>query len=92
VRKVLAGAARMKGRYGKQMLAKMLIGSKAKEMTKGGLDRLSTYGLLSELKESEGRLIDALPPRLLMQEETPPSVGATDSTRRRGHEGHGGID
>jgi len=74
VRMVLSGAARMKGRYGKQMLAKMLIGSKAKEMSKGGLDRLSTYGLLANLKESETLiLIDALlAVRLLMQvEETP---------------------
>jgi len=74
VRMVLSGAARMKGRYGKQMLAKMLIGSKAKELSKGGLERLSTYGLLANLKESEALiLIDALlAVRLLMQvEETP---------------------
>jgi superfamily II DNA helicase RecQ len=74
VRIVLSGAARMKGRFGKQMLARMLIGSKAKELSKGGLDRLSTYGLLAKLKESEAMLlIDALlAARLLMQvEETP---------------------
>ena len=74
VRMVLSGAARMKGRYGKQMLAKMLTGSKAKELSRGGLDRLSTYGLLAKLKESETLiLIDALlAVRLLMQvEETP---------------------
>jgi ATP-dependent DNA helicase RecQ len=74
VRMVLSGVARLKGRYGKQMVAKMLVGSKAKEMSRGGIDRLSTYGILSSLKESEAlTLIDALlAVRLLMQvEETP---------------------
>ena len=60
VRMVLSGGARLKGRYGKQMLAKMLIGSKAKELSKGGLDRLSTYGLLAKLKSRKrSTLIDA---------------------------------
>ncbi|HZN35889.1 MAG TPA: ATP-dependent DNA helicase RecQ, partial [Pirellulaceae bacterium] len=45
VRIVLSGAARLKGRYGKQMLAKMLVGSQAKEVTKFRLNQLSTFGL-----------------------------------------------
>ena len=72
VRIVLSGVARMKGRYGKQMLAKMLIGSKAKEVAR--LQSLSTFGLLNMLTEPQASaLIDSLlAVRLLMQvEETP---------------------
>jgi superfamily II DNA helicase RecQ len=64
----------MKGRYGKQMLAKMLVGSKAKEIAKFRLDKLSTFGLLAHLTEPQASgLIDSLlAARLLMQvEETP---------------------
>jgi len=74
VRIVLSGAARLKGRYGKQMLAKMLVGSQAKEVTKFRLNQLSTFGLLSRLTEPQAvSLIEALlATRLLMQvEETP---------------------
>jgi ATP-dependent DNA helicase RecQ len=74
VRIVLSGVARMKGRYGKQMLAKMLVGSKAKEIGKFRLDKLSTFGLLAHLTEPQASgLIDSLlAARLLMQvEETP---------------------
>jgi ATP-dependent DNA helicase RecQ len=74
VRIVLSGVARMKGRFGKQMLARMLIGSKAKEIAKLKLDKLSTFGLLNVLKEPQAlSLINALlEQRLLMQvEETP---------------------
>ena len=34
IRIVLSGVARMKGRFGKQMVARMLVGSKAKEVSK----------------------------------------------------------
>jgi ATP-dependent DNA helicase RecQ len=74
VRMVLSGVARMKGRYGKQMLARMLIGSKAKDVAKQRLDKLSTFGLLHALTEPQTlTLIHALlEQRLLMQvEETP---------------------
>ncbi|HEX5104595.1 MAG TPA: RQC domain-containing protein, partial [Pirellulaceae bacterium] len=72
VRIVLSGVARMKGRYGKQMIARMLVGSKSKEAARFG--QLSTFGMLSALNESQAvALIDALlAARLLMQvEETP---------------------
>jgi ATP-dependent DNA helicase RecQ len=71
---VLSGAARMKGRFGKQMLARMLIGSKAKNLIKFKLDQLSTFGLLKRISEPQAlALIDALlEQRLLIQvEETP---------------------
>jgi ATP-dependent DNA helicase RecQ len=74
VRIVLSGVARMKGRFGKQMVARMLVGSQAKEVEKFKLNKLSTFGLLSQLKESQAcALIDALlAVRLLQQvEETP---------------------
>ncbi len=73
VRKVLAGVARMcqRGQFGKKLLAAMLIGSTAARVTKLGLDRLSTHGILSELTEDEvTELIDAmLRLRLLAQVE-----------------------
>lgn len=53
VRKVLACAARMKGRYGKQMLAFTLKGSREKKVLQMGLDKLSTYGLLGEMTIDE---------------------------------------
>src|SRR5207244_12419376 len=74
VRMVLSGVARMKGRFGKQMVARMLVGSKAKDVEKFKLNKLSTFGLLSPLKESEAiALIDALlAARLLQQVEENP--------------------
>jgi ATP-dependent DNA helicase RecQ len=64
----------MKGRFGKQMVARMLVGSKAKDVEKFKLNSLSTFGLLSPLKEAEAvRLIDALlAARLLQQVEENP--------------------
>lgn len=61
VRITLAGAARMQGRFGKQLLGKMLGGSQAKEITKLRLDRLSTFGMLGKLLQPElFALVDAL--------------------------------
>ena len=99
---VLSGAARMKGRYGKQMLARMLIGSKAKNLAKFKLDQLSTFGLLKRISEPQAlALIDALlEQRLLVQvEETPhrPLVRLTPQGEevmkgRAALEGHLNID
>ncbi|MGH9903647.1 MAG: RQC domain-containing protein, partial [Pyrinomonadaceae bacterium] len=61
VRKILACAARMQGRFGKGLLAATLRGSRAKNVTQAGLDRLSTYGILGHLTQDEILLyIDAL--------------------------------
>ncbi len=61
VRKVLACAARMKGRFGKGMLASTLRGSRARNVTQAGLDKLSTYGILDDMTQEELLLyIDAL--------------------------------
>ena len=46
--KILSGVARLKGRFGQGMAVKMLTGSREKAIERFGLDRLSTYGLLSK--------------------------------------------
>ena len=52
---VLSGVARTKARCacGRNRIAKMLCGSESAEVTKLGLHRLSTYGLLRHLKQEE---------------------------------------
>ena len=61
VRKILACATRMKGRFGKQMLAATLRGSAAKNVLQAHLNELSTYGLLKEMRQDDILLyIDAL--------------------------------
>jgi ATP-dependent DNA helicase RecQ len=52
VRIALSGVARGKERFGKQLIAQMLSGSKSSKMAKFGLDQLSTFGLLAHLKQS----------------------------------------
>ena len=53
VRKILACATRMKGRFGKTMLAATLRGSAAKNVLQARLNELSTYGLLSDMKQDD---------------------------------------
>lgn len=53
VRKILACAARMNGRYGKITLSFTLKGSRSKQVLQTGLDRLSTYGILSNMTIDE---------------------------------------
>jgi ATP-dependent DNA helicase RecQ len=61
VRKILACAARMKGRFGKNVLAGTLRGSAAKNVMQAHLNELSTYGLLKDMKQDDILLyIDAL--------------------------------
>ncbi|HKO44302.1 MAG TPA: ATP-dependent DNA helicase RecQ [Pyrinomonadaceae bacterium] len=61
VRKILACAARMKGRFGKTVLAATLRGSSAKNVMQAHLNNLSTYGLLKEMRQDDITLfIDAL--------------------------------
>lgn len=68
VRMALSGVARTKGRFGKHVVAKMLRGSKAAEISKFRLDRLSTFGLLKHLKQTELiGLLDALQEARLVQ-------------------------
>ena len=61
VRKILACAARLGGRFGKGLLAATLRGSRSAKLTQGGLDQLSTYGILSGMTQDEIMLyVDAL--------------------------------
>ena len=48
VRKALSGVARTKQKVGMTGVAKMLHGASDKQLTRWGLDRLSTHGLLSD--------------------------------------------
>jgi len=61
VRKALSGVARSRSRFGKNVVAQMLCGSNSAKMKKFGLQKLSTYGLLSGFKQDEVvELLDAL--------------------------------
>jgi superfamily II DNA helicase RecQ len=61
VRKILACAARMQGRFGKGLLAATLRGSRARNVKDAGLDQLSTYGILDDMTQDELMLyIEAL--------------------------------
>ena len=61
VRKILACAKRMNGRFGKTMLILTLRGSRAKQVLTANLNELSTYGLLKDMANDELEVyIDAL--------------------------------
>src|SRR6185295_5949696 len=61
IRKILACAMRMKGRFGKTMLAATLRGSAAKNVMQAHLNELSTYGLLRDIRQEDVLIyIDAL--------------------------------
>jgi len=61
VRKILACAKRMNGRFGKKMLISTLRGSSAKQLLTARLNELSTYGLLRDMAQDElETYIDAL--------------------------------
>ena len=53
VRKILACARRMKGRFGKRTLAATLRGSASKSVLEAQLNDLSTYGLLKDMAQDE---------------------------------------
>jgi ATP-dependent DNA helicase RecQ len=81
VRKILACAARMGGRFGKGMLASVLRGSRSAKLSQAGLDRLSTYGILSGMTQDEILLyVDALVAAGCLQVAagTYPTVALTD--------------
>ena len=61
VRKILACAKRMNGRYGKKLLISTLRGSAAKQVMTAHLNELSTYGLLRDMANDElEAYVDAL--------------------------------
>ena len=61
VKMVLSGVARSRERFGASLVAAMLCGSTAAKVSKWKLDQLSTFGLLSFLKQTEcAELIKAI--------------------------------
>ena len=63
LRKVLSGVARAKGRFGKVLIAQMLLGASNERMEKTGLHRLSTFGILAKsgfTQREVTEIIDAL--------------------------------
>lgn len=87
IRVVLSGVTRMHGRFGKQLVAQMLCGSKSKKLQQWKLHRLSTYGLLSGLKQTEvAEVIDYLAQAALVEQkevdQRRPTVQITDHGRR----------
>jgi ATP-dependent DNA helicase RecQ len=53
VRKILACATRMKGRFGRSLIASTLRGSAAKNVLQAHLNELSTYGLLKDMRQDD---------------------------------------
>jgi ATP-dependent DNA helicase RecQ len=62
VQVALSGVWRSRGRFGKGLIAKMLFGSDSKQVKTAGFQKLSTFGLLKPLKQTE---IEDLLDRLL---------------------------
>jgi ATP-dependent DNA helicase RecQ len=61
LRVILSGVTRMHGRFGKNLVAQMLCGSQNKRITQWKLQRLSTYGMLSSMKQTQlCKVIDAM--------------------------------
>ncbi|MBI5967913.1 MAG: ATP-dependent DNA helicase RecQ [Deltaproteobacteria bacterium] len=51
--KILSGVARLRGRFGQGMAAKMLTGSREKSLERFRLQQLSTYGLLAGFSQEQ---------------------------------------
>jgi ATP-dependent DNA helicase RecQ len=59
--KALSGVARARGKFGKTMVAQMLVGSKSDKLARWRLDELSTFGILGSFRQAEvATLLDAL--------------------------------
>ena len=80
VRKILACVARMKEGYAPTMVAKVLVGGRDAVMTGLGLDRLSTYGILSSLgqREVESILTELVRSGALGRREVSRRIGERD--------------
>jgi ATP-dependent DNA helicase RecQ len=87
IRVLLSGVTRMHGRFGKNLVGQMLCGSKSKKLQQWKLHRLSTYGLLSALKQTEVvAAIDSLIEAGLVEQkevdERRPTIHITEDGRR----------
>ena len=54
---VLSGVARAQGKFGKQLVAAMLCGSRSAKVSRWKLDQLSTFGLLEDFTQTEAAAI-----------------------------------
>jgi ATP-dependent DNA helicase RecQ len=86
IRVVLSGVTRMHGRFGKNLVAQMLCGSKSKKLQQWRLNQLSTYGLLSGLRQSEVvAVMDALAAGGMLEQkevdERRPTLHVTETGR-----------
>jgi len=86
VQVILSGVTRMHGRFGKNLIAQMLCGSKNKKLQQWKLHHLSTYGLLSGLRQTEVvAVMDALIETGLLQQkevdERRPTIHMTEGGR-----------
>lgn len=67
---VLSGIARGNGRFGKHLIAKMLVGSDDKQVRTWKLQKLTTFGLLKTFKQAEViAIIDAMMGARLAQQK-----------------------
>jgi len=85
VRKILACATRMRGRFGKTLLASTLRGSAAKNVIQAQLNELSTYGILKDMRQDDILLyLDALVKARCLQVSTGnyPTVSITELGER----------
>jgi ATP-dependent DNA helicase RecQ len=85
VRKILACATRMKGRFGKTILVNTLRGSAAKAVMQAHLNELSTYGILKEVRQDDLLMyVDALVAArcLRLSPGTYPTVSITELGER----------
>ena len=85
MRKILACAKRMRGRFGKSMLAATLRGSAAKNVFQAKLNELSTYGILNDMRHDDLMLyIESLliGKCLLSSKGTYPTISITELGER----------
>ena len=82
VQKLLSGVARCRGGWGAHAVAGMLRGSKAKKILRGRLDRLSTYGLMSDFRQRDlVRMLDILQRLQLTRQDVRGCLHLTDRGR-----------
>ena len=87
---ILSGVTRMHGRFGRNLIAQMLCGSKNKKLQGLRLNRLSTYGLLGTLKQGEiVDILDVLSSAGLVEsvevEQRRPTIQISEAGRRVMH-------
>lgn len=93
----LSGIARTHGRFGKNKIVDMLVGSKSKSLRTGGLNKLPTYGMLSALGRAlTAELVDWLMLNQYVEQSEEvrfrPVIRLTDEGRKLMRGGLDGVD